>query len=208
MKNKKLTKQGKLTILIIALALIVVAATVAGVVSAKYIKQLKTNGKITISAKLAKSIKVYEHQLEREDTGLYTLDESKTVTENSYYLMPGVDVPKDPVVYVEDYTGMPAYLFIKVESTLPSTVTFKIAQGWTALEGQTGVYYRELGQSNVANPKFDIIEDNILIVSDQLAIPRPTLTDIPYTLNFSAYIAQKVSNQTVAQAYAAANPNN
>ena len=49
MFKKKLTKKGWMTVLMIALSLIVVSAAIAGVVSAKYVKQVQTPGKITVS---------------------------------------------------------------------------------------------------------------------------------------------------------------
>ncbi|MBP5269334.1 MAG: hypothetical protein ILO42_00085 [Clostridia bacterium] len=209
MFKKKLSKQGKLTVLIIALSLVVVGATVAGVVSAKYIKQIRTDGSITVSAKLAESIEVKEHQATRNTDGTYTLGTSE-VTSNSYMLMPGVDIPKDPFVRVTGYTGMPAYLFVKVESTLPDNVTFAPANGWTALPDNAGVYYRELGKNSV--PAQGALEipvlaadnsGNTLTVSDKLVRPGQA-----YTLSFTAYIAQKVAGQTAAQAYQTASAAN
>ena len=208
MFKKKLSKQGKLTVLIIALSLVVVGATVAGVVSAKYIKQIRTDGSITVSAKLADSIEVKEHEATRNTDGTYTLGTAE-VTSNSYMLMPGVDIPKDPFVRVTGYTGMPAYLFVKVESTLPDNVTFALANGWTALPDNAGVYYRELENSVPAQGALEIPvlaadnSGNTLTVSDKLVRPGQA-----YTLSFTAYIAQKVAGQTAAQAYQTASAAN
>jgi hypothetical protein len=199
MFKKKLSKQGKLTVLIIALSLVVVGATVAGVVSAKYIKQIRTDGSITVSAKLAESIEVKEHQATRNTDGTYTLGTAEVET-NSYMLMPGVDIKKDPFVRVTGYTGMPAYLFVKVESTLPDNVTFAPANGWTALPDNAGVYYRELGKNSV--PAQGALEipvlaadnsGNTLTVSDKLVRPGQE-----YSMNFTAYIAQNIGQGEVA----------
>ena len=204
MFKKKLTKKGWMTVLMIALSLIVVSAAIAGVVSAKYVKQLQTPGKITVSAKLADKIEVKEHEATRGTDGTYTLGTAEVET-NSYMLMPGVDIPKDPFVRVTGYTGMPAYLFVKIDNTLPGTVTFTPASGWIELDATScpGVYYRELGKNSV--PAQGALEipvlsadnsGNTLTVSDRLARPGQA-----YTLSFTAYIAQKVTGQTAAAAY-------
>ena len=202
MFKKKLTKKGWMTVLMIALSLIVVSAAIAGVVSAKYVKQVQTPGKITVSAKLADKIEVKEHEATRGTDGTYTLGTAEVET-NSYMLMPGVDIPKDPFVRVTGYTGMPAYLFVKIDNTLPGTVTFTPASGWTALSDNAGVYYRELGKNNVPAEGALVIpvlaadnSRNTLTVSDRLARPGQA-----YTLSFTAYIAQKVTGQTAAEAY-------
>lgn len=204
MFKKKLSKQGKLTVLIIALSLVVVGATVAGVVSAKYIKQIRTDGSITVSAKLADSIEVKEHQATRNTDGTYTLGTSE-VTSNSYMLMPGVDIPKDPFVRVTGYTGMPAYLFVKVESSLPEgVVDFEVDTSiWTALTGVDGVYYKEIsGSDTAADAEFAVLKtpegaDAEIKVSETL----PRTTNV--TLKVTAYIAQKTEDLTAQAAYAA-----
>lgn len=73
-------------------------------------------------------------------------------TGTDYKIIPGVNISKDPKVTVT--AGSEAcWLFVKVkEENWPTftdadktkKVSYRIAEGWTALTGQTGVYYREV----------------------------------------------------------------
>lgn len=74
---------------------------------------------------------------------------------NDYKLMPGHDYIKDPIVYVEEKSEN-AWVFVKVTNAITAletgdddanaqydTVATQIeANGWTALDGVDGVYYR------------------------------------------------------------------
>lgn len=89
-----------------------------------------------------------------------TLDEAKVdeygeavvgatrVTENVYKLIPGHKYTKDPIVHVEEGSE-PCYVFVKVEDGISAiqaatTVAAQIeANGWNALAGVTGVYYKD-----------------------------------------------------------------
>ena len=73
-------------------------------------------------------------------------------TGSSYKIIPGVDIAKDPKVTVEADSEA-CWLFVKVEETgtfVDGKVTYSIADGWTALTGQPGVYYREVGAVTAA----------------------------------------------------------
>ncbi len=204
MFKKKLTKKGWMTVLMIALSLIVVSAAIAGVVSAKYIKQVQTPEKITVSAKLAEDIKVFEHVVTRQSDGSYITAE-ETTDAQAYVLMPGVDVPKDPTVIITGYTGMPAYVFVKIESDLPAPGTdgvkeidYTVDSTWTALgETYPGVYYKTIGIDDASNGVVEIpVLSGDLVVSEKLQRPQG-----PFSLSFTAYIAQKITGQTAAAAY-------
>ncbi|MBO4423088.1 MAG: hypothetical protein J5879_06590 [Clostridia bacterium] len=173
-----------------------------GTASAKFIKDIPLTGKIKISASLADDIKVYEHKAERQDDGSYILGEDTTES-NEYELMPGVDVPKDPTVKIKGYSGMPAYVYIKVESTLPDTVSYQIDETiWTTLGN--GLYYRSLTaadktESGIIEYKIlkQIANGNELQVSDRLA--RETNA----SLDFTAYIAQRTAESASVEDAAA-----
>lgn len=209
MNEKLLTKRGTVTrIALLALAAVLLLSVI-GYVSAKYVQQVGVRGSIKVSATLAKNIEVYEHKAERDTDGSYKLDSDSVVSKNTYELMPGVDVPKDPTVKVTGYTGMPAYIYITVDKSAnwPSTVTYAIDKDvWTEL--RTGLWYREIGgkpaettgtsettgTASYPDPlEFPIIEDNLLTVSQDL--PRGTTA----SLSFRAYIVQKTGDKTAAQ---------
>ncbi|MBO4363296.1 MAG: hypothetical protein J5912_02815 [Clostridia bacterium] len=199
MNEKLLTKRGTVTrIALLALAAVLLLSVI-GYVSAKYVQQVGVRGSIKVSATLAKNIEVYEHKAERDTDGSYKLDSDSVVSNNTYELMPGVDVPKDPTVKVTGYTGMPAYVYVEVNkgTNWPSTVTYAIADGWTEL--RTGLWYREIGgkpaettgtsettgTASYPDPlEFPIIKGDLLTVSQNL--PRGTTA----SLSFRAYIVQ------------------
>lgn len=91
-----------------------------------------------------------------------TLDEAKVdeygdavsgadrVIENEYTIIPGHTYTKDPVIYVDENSEN-CWVFVKVENELAeietteteNTIDAQIKKnGWTALDGVTGVYYK------------------------------------------------------------------
>ena len=110
-------------------------------------------------------------------------------------IIPGVDLPKDPTVTVK--AGSEAcWLFVKVEEAgkfVDGKVTYSIAEGWIALTGQPGVYYREVPAA-AADTEFGVIKDNKIIVSSDLTkaeINKLTGADKTPKLTFTAYAVQK-----------------
>lgn len=132
-------------------------------------------------------------------------------TGNDYKIIPGTNIEKDPKVTVtagsED-----CWLFVKVvEEYWPTAtledgtrkVSYAIADGWTKVEGQTNVYYREVKATDTAR-EFPVLSGNIVTVSDQL-----TKGDIKATqpkLTFTAYAVQKEGIADAETAWAKANP--
>lgn len=113
-------------------------------------------------------------------------------TGSSYKIIPGVDIAKDPKVTVEADSEA-CWLFVKVEETgtfVDGKVTYSVADGWTALTGRPGVYYREVG-AVTADTDFYVLKDNVVKVSDTLT--KEDIKDITTrpTLTFTAYAVQK-----------------
>ena len=186
-------RKSRISILSLILLAIAVAALIIGLVAAKYVKEVRMPHKITVSADLAKNIEIFEHNATRTEHGDYETDTSE-VTENEYILMPGVDVPKDPTVRIEGYTGLKAWLYVEIveSADFPATVTYTAADGWTPLPGLTGpnggrIYYRELTNAQTGDLEFQVLKDNTVTVSEK--IPRGTTLK----LDFYAYITQESS---------------
>lgn len=119
------------------------------------------------------------------------LTETKPVSREAK-IIPGMDIEKDPKVTVKANSEA-CWLFVKVAETgtfVVGKVTYSIADGWTALPGQPGVYYREVG-AVTADTGFSILKDNVVKVSDTLT--KEDIKDIPTgpTLTFTAYAVQK-----------------
>ena len=119
------------------------------------------------------------------------LTETKPVSREAK-IIPGMDIEKDPKVTVKANSEA-CWLFVKVEEAgtfVDDKVTYSIADDWTALPGQSGVYYREVG-AVTAETGFSILKDNVVKVSDKLT--KEEIKDITTgpTLTFTAYAVQK-----------------
>lgn len=137
--------------------------------------------------------------------------------ENSYPLIPGNSYKKDPVVEVaagsED-----CYLFVKiVEANNPGTyLNYTLAlDGWTQLNGQTGVYYRTVAKTDTTR-SWRLLTGDTISVKDTI-VKAGTSTEgtnnvampaagIEPKLTFTAYAVQQ-ANRTVEQAWALVNGN-
>lgn len=135
---------------------------------------------------------------------------------NKYPMVPGNPITKDPVVKVlansED-----AWLFVKLEKSdnFDDFMTYDVADGWTALDGAEGVYYRESVKAD-ADAEYGIIKDNTVDVKDEVtkemlnALDKnadgtdKAEADKAYpTLTVTAYAVQRDSNiATAADAWA------
>lgn len=139
-------------------------------------------------------------------------------TTEKYKITPGVSINKDPKVTVT--AGSEAcWLFVKVEEKnwpdLKETdgttrkVNYAIADGWIALDSQTGVYYRKVeataakegvsyyilkGDTTYTNGVVTVSEDLTKTEVDRLKGKKPTLT-------FTAYAVQKDGIDTAAAAW-------
>lgn len=133
-------------------------------------------------------------------------------TDKHAEIIPGVDIEKDPKVTV-NANSETCWLFVKVKEenwpTFKETdgttnkVSYAIANGWTALDGVAGVYYREV-EASANNSSYGILADDKVTVSENLtktevnsiaAGTQPKLT-------FTAYAVQKDGIADAATAWA------
>lgn len=126
-----------------------------------------------------------------------------TETTTDYKMVPGNTIAKDPTVTVKANSEA-CWLFVKVtESTdLKDFITYAIAEGWTALPGVDGVYYREVPAS-AADQTFSVLAgDAVTVKSDVTRTMLETAkTDAP-TLTFQAYAIQRDHFATADTAWA------
>lgn len=146
---------------------------------------------------------------------------------NRYQMMPGQTIEKDPKVTVKANSEN-AWLFVKLEKnggctvTNPdnSTTTYGFddfltytvilddpattdVDGWTALAGEDGVYYREVAKA-AADAEFSVIKDDEVkvlgtVTKEMLnALDAPGSTATYPTLTITAYAVQRDSNITTA----------
>lgn len=140
--------------------------------------------------------------------GDINIDLSET-TGNEYKMIPGNDITKDPKVTVEKDSEA-CWLFVKIEKSANYAdylADYTIADGWTALDGVDGVYYREVNADTAkAGTSYQVLKGDTVTVldsvkkSDMEAIKNGTV-DEP-TLTFTAYAVQKDGFNTAALAWA------
>lgn len=126
-----------------------------------------------------------------------------TETTADYKMVPGNTIAKDPTVTVKANSEA-CWLFVKVTESenLDTFITYAIAEGWTALPGVDGVYYREVPAS-AADQTFSVLAgDAVTVKSDVTRTMLETAkTDAP-TLTFKAYAIQKDHFATADAAWA------
>lgn len=201
MKEKKnVTK----TVLLVA-ALTVVFCTVIGATIAWLVAETKpvvntfTYGDINIT-------------LEETDTNK---DGDGDPNTNNYPILPGNDIDKDPKVTVLKDSEA-SWLFVKLEESenfddfmtyeviLDDAETTDVVEGWTALEGVDGVYYRQVDKTT-EDTAYYVIKDNTVKVKEEVtkemlnALDANGAENYP-TLTVTAYAVQRDSNITTAAA--------
>jgi len=126
-----------------------------------------------------------------------------TETTTDYKMVPGNTIAKNPTVTVKADSEA-CWLFVKVtESTdLKNFITYAIAEGWTALPGVDGVYYREVPAS-AADQTFSVLADDAVTVKSDVTrtMLETAKTDAP-TLTFKAYAIQRDHFATADAAWA------
>ena len=127
-----------------------------------------------------------------------TLDETTT----SYKMVPGNTIAKDPKVTVKANSEA-CWLFVKVEKSdnFDDFMTYGIADGWTALAGVDGVYYREV-TSSTTDTEYYVLSGNLVTVKDSVTKEDfAGLKGTMPTLTFTAYACQKDNVTTATQAW-------
>ena len=141
-------------------------------------------------------------ELTEDDT---TPDNTDDANANSYKMIPGHTIAKNPTVTVVDGSE-DCWLFVKLEEAIaPQTtdnsfdktfddyITYSVAAGWTALPGHDGVYYRSV-MADATEKVFPVLTDNQVTVKpgvtktmmDNLtnAGKNPTLTVTAYACQY------------------------
>ena len=155
-------------------AVLVLASMVCGTAYAKYVKQETFTGTLTLTAQLG-SITVVESKAERQSDGSYKLNTSEKVKANSYDLLPGLDIPKDPTVSVDKESAVPAYVFLEVKGGT-AAISFTMDPVWKAVDaagihgGRVYVYAPGGNPAVVTGDiaAINIIEGQIVTVSQKV----------------------------------------
>ena len=146
------------------------------------------------------------------DIDITLTETGATNNANSYQMVPGYTIAKDPKVTVLAGSEK-CYLFVKLEksSNFDSFMTYTVDSGWNQLTGVDGVYYRVV-DTNAANQEFAVIANNTVTVKDTVTkadMNGLTSTANP-TLTVTAYATQYYSTNntpfSVADAWAKVAP--
>lgn len=127
-----------------------------------------------------------------------TIELTETTGE-TYKMIPGWTIGKDPKVTVK--AGSEAcYLFVKLEESenFADFMTYKMADGWTALPGNDGVFYREVAAAT-ADTTFGVLKGNQVTVKSDVTKEQMnalTAADTCPTLTVTAYASQRFKNNT------------
>lgn len=139
------------------------------------------------------------------------LTETKPIGQEAK-IIPGVNIDKDPKVTVK--AGSEAcWLFVKVKETdWPEfkeadgtrKISYNIANDWTLVPGETGVYYRTIDTMTTVDTDYAILKDNKVTVSENLLkteVSTLATAGAQFKLTFTAYAVQKDGINDVATAW-------
>ena len=110
-------------------------------------------------------------------------------TGDEYKMIPGSTIEKDPTVAVlADSEECWLFVEIKESDNLDAFIAYEVADGWTELAGNAGVYYR----TAKAGDSFSVLADDQVTVKETVTKAQmDAITDVTKpTLTFTAYAVQ------------------
>ena len=141
------------------------------------------------------NIELKEHPLKTGDAyDGKSIDTSATpvIKVDNYKMMPGRTLQKDPYVIVKANSEA-CWLFVKIEKSanFDTYMEFEVDSNWIALEGQDGVYYRQVEATTADTAKMYVLKDNVVTVKSTVtkAQLEAAQTTNP-TLKLTAYAIQ------------------
>lgn len=138
-----------------------------------------------------------------------TSDIGVTLTEttgNSYKMIPGYEIKKDPKATVTAGSEE-CWLFVKLEKSanFDSYLKYEMAESWTLVEGQTNVYARKVESKDIGTA-YSVLKGDKVTVKDEVTKTMMETADTSKpTLTITAYASQLHKNAsedfTAAQAW-------
>lgn len=121
-------------------------------------------------------------------------------TKNNFKMIPGYDIQKDPKAKVVSGSEE-CFLFVKLEKSanFDTFMTYAMADGWTALTGVDGVYYREVKTADIGTA-YSVLKDDKVTVKG--TVTKGMMNEIDNgtaakpTLKITAYASQLYKNAT------------
>ena len=124
--------------------------------------------------------------------------ELKETTGTEYKMIPGYTITKDPKATVLSGSEK-CYLFVKLEKStnFDTYLKYDIADGWNALEGVNGVYYRVVDDTNEFGTPYSVLKDDQVTVKGEVTKEMmETAEQNKPTLTITAYASQLYKNAT------------
>ena len=188
-----MTKKQFRTRLVVLSLLVVLLIGLIGVASGKYTTTISHRGKITFSASLATGVTIQE------------------TTGDTYLLIPGYDIKKDPNIVITGKTTIPAYLFVEVVDQIGNdAVKWQIdTANWDELKnsenqnvvgnngGKVYVYKTPLTDTNVP-ASINVLNEQKITVGQHLNCDGGTITG---GLTFYVKLIEKVGDADAIKAY-------
>lgn len=118
-----------------------------------------------------------------------------------YALVPGKSLKKDPVITVKNGSEA-CWLFVELRfaNDCEAYVGYQLAEGWTALDGNDGVYYLSAAKTET-DAQYTVFKDNQVTIKDTLTKEQlASLTQAP-KLTVYAYAVQSENVATVEEAW-------
>ena len=149
--------------------------------------------------------------LDEQDVDNSTPGEDDRDKANAYHLLPGHTYVKDPIIHI-DVNSEDAWIFVKVENGIAAyeaaTVTDGYtsiadqitANGWTALEGVTGVYYKEYTK-NQTDKDLEVFANFKVADNAESVDGWANITADTHKINVTGYAVQKDGFTTAAAAW-------
>ena len=195
---------------LLILLLLLLAALMSYAVG-KYMSTVTITGNVKFTAKLAETFELREHVISKKADGTYETTAATITNETqSYVLIPGVDVPKDPHIVIEGKTEIPAYLYIEivdgldtvtVNGTSVKLIDYELTSDWgvttTKANQHGGTVYVYTGGGNTPlqltgaaqNMTIYILANNEVTVSQHIKHADTDGTDL---ITFYAYLEEVV----------------
>ena len=152
------------------------------------------------------NIELKEHEINAD--GALTTDETTAI--NTYKIIPGTDLNKDPFLRVKAESEA-CWVFVKItEENWSTKLTYTVDDGWTELTSAAGtgfkVYYKEQA-ATTADVELNILANKKIVVSSELTKTElEAMKTAAPKLTFTGYAIQKENVADAATAWAALNP--
>mgnify|MGYP003291961946 CR=1 FL=1 len=186
--------------LIVSILVVLILALATGGVFSKYKETVNLNSvNLEVSSgKLASVFSLQEHKAVQKSDGTYELG-TEVVYSNSYRVLPGVAIPKDPYFTLNKQTKIEAYLYVEIINNLGSKgLSYSLTDDWVPLglgvkgaNGGDGHVYS--GGTNAAKKiTKDFNQNPIKILKDdQITVTNANKSSLgTVNVSFYGYLAQ------------------